>query len=63
MGTEHNYFSKTVLNSKSSALLKMSDIVGTVLSQKTRPCSGIEISPFLHGLMLNKVHTMQGDST
>jgi len=37
MDTEHdNYFSKWFLNSESSALLKTSDMVGTVLSQKPR---------------------------
>ena len=37
MGTEHdNCVLKIVLNSESSALLKMSDMVGTVLSKKPR---------------------------
>ena len=37
MDTEHdNYFFKVALNSESSALLKMSDMVGIELSQKPR---------------------------
>jgi len=37
MDTEHdNYFSKSLLNSESSALLKMSDMVGIKLSRKPR---------------------------
>ena len=36
MGTEHDNFFKIVLNSESSALLKMSDVVGTVLGDLRR---------------------------
>ena len=37
MGNEHDgYFLKTALNNESSALIKMSDMVSTVLSQKPR---------------------------
>jgi len=37
-------------------------MVGTVLSQKPRRI-GSEMSPVLHGLMLSRDQTMQGDST
>jgi len=38
-------------------------MVGIVLSQKPRRLHLFKMSPVLHGLMLSKDQTMQGDST
>ena len=54
---------KIVLNSESSALLKMSDMVGTVLSQKPRRLQRFRNESSFARSDVSRDLTMQGDST